>query len=61
MSKDLNDQLKLFHKVADVMNRPNRKICMTLLRYYVDKPTSSCATLKIFAREDEKEKFEQIV
>ena len=30
MSKDMDEQLKLAHKVVD---RANRKICVTLLRY----------------------------
>ena len=37
MSKDLDEQLKLAHKVVDVVDRANRKICVTLLRYNVDK------------------------
>ena len=36
MSKDMDAQLKLAHKVVDVVDRANRKICVTLLRYNVD-------------------------
>ena len=36
MSKDMDEQLKLAHKVVDVADRENRKICVTLLRYNVD-------------------------
>ena len=43
MSKDMDEQLKLAHKVVDVVDRANRKICVTLLRYTVDKPESSYA------------------
>ena len=32
MSKDMDEQLKLAHKVVDVVDRANRKICVTLLR-----------------------------
>ena len=32
MSKDMDEQLKLAHKVFDVVIRANRKICVTLLR-----------------------------
>ena len=41
MSKDNDKKLKLAHKVLDVMDRPNRKTCVTLLRYNVDNPESS--------------------
>ena len=32
MSKDMDEQLKLAHKVVDVVDRGNRTICVTLLR-----------------------------
>ena len=38
MSRDMDEQLKLAHKVIDVVDRANRKICMTLLRYNMDNP-----------------------
>ena len=41
MSKDMDEQLKLAHKVVDDVDRADRKICVTLLRYNVDKPESS--------------------
>ena len=31
LSKDMEEQLKLAHKVIDVVHRPNRRICVTLL------------------------------
>ena len=43
MSKDMDEQFKLAHKVVGVVDRAKRKICVTLLRYNVDKPESSCA------------------
>ena len=43
MSRDMNEQLKQAHKVVDVVDRKNRKICVTLLRYNVDRPESSYA------------------
>ena len=61
MSKGMDEQLKLAHKVVDVVNRPNRKICVTLLRYIVDKLESSCAQVRLFARKKEDEKFQQVV
>ena len=38
MSKGMDEQLKLAPKVIGVVNRANRKNCVTLLRYNVDKP-----------------------
>ena len=61
MSKDLDEQLKLIHRVVDVVNRANRKICVNLLRYSLDKPESSNAQVPLFARKKEDEKFEQVV
>ena len=61
MSRDMDEQLKLAHKVVDVVDRTNRKICMTLLRYNVDKPESSYAQVRLTAREKEDEKFQQVV
>ena len=61
MSKDMDEQLKLAHKVVDVVDRANRKICQTLLRYNVDKPENSYAQVRLFARKKEDEKFQQVV
>ena len=36
MSKDMDEQLQLIHKVVDLVDRANIKICVTLLRYNVD-------------------------
>ena len=61
MSKDMDEQLKLAHKVVDVVDRASRKICVTLLRYNVDEPESSYARVRLFARKKEDEKFQQVV
>ena len=61
MSKDMDEQLKLAHKVVDVLYRANGKICVTLLRYNVDKPESSYAQVRLFARKKEDENFQQVV
>ena len=61
MSREMDEQLKLAHKVVDVVDRANRKICVTLLRYNVDKPESSYAQVRLFARMKEDEKFQQVV
>ena len=49
------------HNVVDIVDRANRKICVTLLRYNVDKPESSYAQVRSFARKKEDEKFQQVV
>ena len=61
LSKDLEEQLKLVHKVIDVVDRPNRRICVTLLRYKVDNPDTSYAQVRLFGRMKEKKNFQQIV
>ena len=61
LSKDMEEQLKLVHKVIDVLDCPNRKICVTLLRYKADKPETSYAQVRLFGRKKEEEKFQQIV
>ena len=60
-SRDMDEQLKLAHKVVDVVDRANRQICVTLLRYKVDKPESSYAQVRLFARKKEDEKLQQFV
>ena len=61
MSKDMDEQLNLAHKVVDVVDRTNRMICVSLLRYNVDNPESSYAQVRLFARKKEDEKFQQVV
>ena len=61
LSKDMEEQLKLVHKVIDVVNRPNRRICVTLLRYKVDNPETSNAQVCLIGRKKKGEKFQQIV
>ena len=61
LPKDMEEQLKLVHKVIDVVDRPNRRNCVTLLRYKVDNPETSYAQVRLFGRKKEKEKFQQIV
>ena len=61
LSKDMEEQLKLVHKVIDVVDRPNRRICVTLLRYKVDNPETFYAQIRLFGRKKEEEKFQQIV
>ena len=56
----MEEQLKLVHKVIDV-DRRNKSICVTLLRYKVDNPKTSYAEVSLFGRKKEEEKFHQIV
>ena len=57
LSKDMEEQLKLVHKVIDVVDHPNRRICVTLLRHKVDDPKTSYAQVRLFGRKKEEEKF----
>ena len=61
LSKDMEEQLKIVHKVIDVVDRPNRRICVTLLRYKVDNPETSYAQVRVCGRKTEEEKLQQIV
>ena len=61
LSKDMEEQLKLVHKVIDVVDRANREICVTLLRHKVDNSDTSYAQVRLIGRNTEEEKFQQIV
>ena len=61
LSKDMEEQLKLVNKVIDVVDRPNRMICVILLRYKVDNPETSYAQVHLFGEKKEEEKFQEIV
>ena len=61
LSKDMEEQLKLVHKVTEVVDRPNRRIWVTLLIYKVGKTETSYAQVLLFGRKKEEEKFQQIV
>ena len=61
MSKHMDEKLKLAHKVVDVVDGANRKICVTLLRYNMDKPENSYAQVRLSARKKEDEKLQQVV
>ena len=61
MSQDMDEQLRLAQKVVDVMDRANGKICVTPLRYSLDKLENFYARVRLFARKKQVEKFQQIV
>ena len=56
----MEEQLKLVHKVIDVVDRPNGRICVTLLRYKADIPETSYDQVHLFARKMAEENFQQI-
>ena len=54
LAKDMEEQLKLTHKV-EVVDRPHRKIGVAMLRYNVEKPETSYVQVRLFGRrKDEK-------
>ena len=57
----MEEQLKLVHKVIDVVYCPNRWICVTLQRYKLDNPETSYAQVRLLGWKREDEKFQQIV
>ena len=61
MSKDMDEKLKLAHKVIEKVDWADRKICVTLMRYNVKKPESSYAQVWLSERKKEDEKFQQVV
>ena len=61
LSKDLEEQLKLVDRVIDVVDRPNRRICKTLLRYKADNLEISYAHVRLFGRKKEEKVFQQNV
>ena len=60
MSKDMDEQLKLAHKVVDIVDRANRKICVTLLRHKLDKPESFYVQVQLSARKKEDRSFNNL-
>ena len=61
LSKDMEEQVKLVHKVIDVSDRSNKKLCVTMLRYKMDNPETSYAQVRFFfGRKNEEEKFSKL-
>ena len=56
----MEEQLKPVHKVIDV-DRPKRRICLTLLRYKVDNPDTPYAQVRLLGQKAEEEGFQQFV
>ena len=60
-SEEMVESLQLVHELVDVVDRENRKLCVTLLRYNADKPESSFVQVRVFAGKREEKKSQQIV
>ena len=56
----MEEQLKRKHKFVEVVDRPHRKICLTM-HYNVEKPETSYVQVRLFGRRKEEEKFNRIV
>ena len=61
LAKDLEEQLRLTHKVVKVVDRPHRKICVTMRRYNVEKPETLYVQVRLFGRKKDEKKFNQFV
>ena len=59
--KDMEEQLELVHKMIDVVDHPNRKIGVTLLRYMAENPETSYAQVRLIRRKKEEEETQHIV
>ena len=60
LAKDMEEQLKLTYKAVEVVDRPRRRICVTMLPYIVEKPGTSYVQVRLFGRRRGEEKFNQI-
>ena len=49
LSRDMDEQFKLAHKMVDVVDLAKRKTCSNLLQYRVDKPKNSYAQVLLYA------------
>ena len=61
LAKDMAEQLKFTHKVVEVVDRPHRKICVTMLRYNVEKPETSYVQLRLLGRKEDEGKIKKNV
>ena len=58
--EDIEEQLKLVPKVSDVVDCPNRRICVTLLRYKSDNPETSYAQDRLFGQRKSMKIFSEL-
>ena len=57
----MEEQLKSVHKVIDVVDRPKKRTCLTILRYKVDNPETSYTQVRLLGRKTEKENFQRFL
>ena len=60
-AKDMEEQLKPTLKVVEFVDQPHRKLCVTMLRYKVEKADTSYVQVRLFVRGEDEVKFNQIV
>ena len=60
LARDMEEQLKLTHRVVEVFDRPHKKICVTMLRYKMETPETSYVQVRFFGRRKEEENINQI-
>ena len=56
----MHEQFKMAHDVIDVVDRTNKKICVNLMQYSLEQPESSYAHVRLFAKKNEDQRFQQI-
>ena len=61
LSKGLDEQLKHVQKAISFVDRPKRKIIATMKKYCMEKPESTYVQLRLFTRNSEHDKFQQLV
>ena len=61
LAKVMEEQLKFTHKVLEVVERPHRKICVTMLRDKVENRDPLYVQVQLFGRRKEETKFSQFV
>ena len=61
LSKNLDEQLKHVQKAIKIVDRPKRKTFATMKKYCMDKPESTYVQLRLFTRNSEHDKFQQLV
>ena len=61
LSKDLDEQLKHVQKGITIVDRPKRKIIATMKKNNIDKPENTYVQLRVFTRNGEHHKFQQLV
>ena len=50
LAKDMEELLRLTHKVVEVVDGPHRKICVTMLRYNVEKPDTPYVQVRLLRK-----------